>query len=479
VGAIANCGLSRYNAVPIKARNGLDVAGGMTPMKRSEKTCRETTTARRRIPSRSEFQRQVTELAEQRAAISEVLRAIANSPHDLQPIFDTILANATRLCRAHLGALLLFEENNFHVVARRAPKNASPDALPLHRSLGLRPGTPLSRLAKERAPIHDADLAADQSYLDRDFGVVIVVEVLGARTSLLVPMLKEDELIGAITILRTEVRPFTERQIELIADFAAQATIALESTRRERQYRKAHTELAHATRVATLGQLSASIAHELKQPLAAIVAGGNASLNWLKRQPPDIEEAELAVDLIIKDANRASDVISRIHNLITKNPARKELLDINAAILEVTALTHGEATKNGVTVSAQLAHLLPRIEGDKVQLQQVMLNLILNAIQAMSELRDGIRELHISTENAQSGGVCATVRDSGPGLSPEKLGRLFEPFYTTKPNGMGMGLSICRSIIEAHGGRLWATGHASHGAVFRFTIPAPPRAISQ
>jgi len=446
---------------------------------KKEKTGREARAARRGIPSRSELQSQVTELAEQRAAISEVLRAIANSPHDLQPIFDVILANATRLCRAHLGALLLFEENDFHVVARRGPKNAPPEALPLGRRLGLRPGTPLSRLAKTRLPIHEADMAADQSYLDRDRGVVILVESLGARTSLLVPMLKEDELIGAITILRTEVQPFTEKQIELITDFAAQATIALESTRQERQYRSVQMELAHATRVATLGQLSASIAHELKQPLHAIVTGGNASLRWLTRQPPEIEEVELAVEDIIKDANRASDVIGRIHTLITKNPARKELLDLNAAILEVIALTHGEAIKNRVTVSTQLAHRLPRIEGDRVQLQQVMLNLILNAIQAMSELGDGIRELHISTEDLQSEGVCAAVRDSGPGLSPENLGRLFEPFYTTKPNGMGMGLSICRSIIEAHGGRLWATGHVSQGALFRFTIPAPTGVINR
>jgi C4-dicarboxylate-specific signal transduction histidine kinase len=284
-------------------------------------------------------------------------------------------------------------------------------------------------------------------------------------------MLKEDELIGAITILRTEVQPFTQRQIDLIADFAAQATIALENTRRERQYREVNMELAHATRVATLGQLSASIAHELKQPLTAIVVSGDASLRWLARQPPEIKEAELAVEDIIKDAHRASDVIGRIRTLMTKSPARQELLDINAAILEVTALTHREAVKNGVTVRTQLADHLPRIEGDRVQLQQVTLNLILNAIQAMSELCEGIRELHISTGYVESEGVCVAVRDSGPGLSPECLRRLFEPFYTTKPNGMGMGLSICRRIVEVHGGRLWATGHASQGALFRFTIP--------
>ena len=354
---------------------------------KSEKTWRDARTPRRRISSRSELQRQVTELVEQQAAISEVLRAIVNSPLDLQPIFDTILANATRLCRAHLGALMLFKENDFHVVARRALKNASSDALPFQRSIGLRPGTPLSQLAKKRSPIHDANLATDQSYLDRDPGVVIVVELLGARTSLLVPMLKEDELIGAISLLRTEVQPFTEKQIELITDFAAQATIALESTRRERQYREAHMELTHATRVATLGQLSASIAHELRQPLAAIVTNGNASLRWLTRQPPEIDEAGLAVGGIIEDANRASEIIGRVHNLVTKNPVRKDLLDINEAILEVTALTHSEAIKHGVTVRTQVAHRLPRINGDKVQLQQVMLNLILNAIQAIEPPR--------------------------------------------------------------------------------------------
>jgi signal transduction histidine kinase len=461
---------------------GAGVTGGKEAMKQAdkkEKAGRDASTARRGIPSRSELKRQVTELAEQRAAISEVLHAIANSPHDLQPIFDTILANATRLCRAHLGALLLFEENDFRVVARRAPKNAAPDALPLQQPLGLRPNTPLSRLAKKRTPIHDADLAADQSYLDRDFGVAIVVESLGARTSLLVPMLKEDELIGAITVLRTEVQPFTQRQIDLIADFAAQATIALESTRRERQYRQVNMDLAHATRVATIGQLTASIAHELKQPISAIAIGGETSLRWLARQPPEIEEAKQSVETIIKDANRANDVIGRIHGLITKNPACKELLDINAAILEVTALTRSEAVKNGVAVRTQLADHLPRIEGDRVQLQQVMLNLILNAIQAMSELCEGIRELHIGTENVEPEGVCVAVRDSGPGLSPENLRRLFEPFYTTKSNGMGMGLSICRRIVEGHGGRLWATGHASQGALFQFTIPAPTDVISR
>jgi signal transduction histidine kinase len=148
-------------------------------------------------------------------------------------------------------------------------------------------------------------------------------------------------------------------------------------------------------------------------------------------------------------------------------------LDVNEAILDVIALTHSEAVKTGITVRTQLAPCLPRIQGDRVQLQQVMLNLILNGIQAMSDVAVEHCELGISTEDTE-GGVRVRVQDSGPGLSSEKLERLFEPFYTTKPNGMGMGLLICRSIIEAHGGRLWAAGHASHGAVFQFEIPAGP-----
>jgi signal transduction histidine kinase len=176
---------------------------------------------------------------------------------------------------------------------------------------------------------------------------------------------------------------------------------------------------------------------------------------------------------IVSDTDRAGNVVNRIGALMRKAPPRKEVLDLNEAILEVITLTHSEAIKTGVTVRTELAPRLPRIHADRVQLQQVMLNLIVNGIQAINDVADGQRDLLITTEDAEDG-VRVGVRDTGPGFSPEKLERLFEPFYTTKPNGMGMGLSICRSIIEAHGGRLWATGDASQGAVFQFTIPARP-----
>ena len=426
------------------------------------------------VRSRSELQKQVTELVEQRAAISEVLRAVANSPHDLQPIFDTILINATRLCGATYGGLLLFEEKGYRSVARRGPVNpVYAERWPLGLVELIGPGDPVARLIESGSPVHIADLAADQAYLRRDPRIVALVELAGVRTCLLVPLLKHNELIGALGINREQVQPFTDRQIDLVTDFAAQTTIALESTRRERQYREAQMALAHANRIATMGQLSASISHEVNQPITAAVTYALAARRWLSAEPPDFGEVSEALDGIIKEGNRASDVIGRIRGLIKKAPPRKDVVFINDAILEVVALTRAEAANNGVLVRTQLAQGLPPVQGDRVQLQQVMVNLIVNAVQAMNGVGEGARELQISIDAVPSeGSVRVGVRDTGPGLSPESLSRLFEPFYTTKPEGMGMGLSICRSIIEAHGGRLWAIPCEPHGALFQFTIPA-------
>ena len=425
------------------------------------------------VQSRSELQRQLTELVEQQAAISEVLRAVANSPHDLQPIFDTILINAMRLCRATFGGLVLLEEKGFRTVARRGPPNpVYAERWPLGLVRPIPPGEPLAQLIESRSPVHIADLAAHQAYLRRDPLFVALVELAGVRTYLAVPLVKDDKLIGALGINREQVQPFTDRQIDLVTDFAAQATIALESTSRERQYREAQMALAHANRIATIGQLAASLAHELKQPLATVVIDGGSALRWLARQPPGIDKARSSVERMIKQADRATHIIDGLRDLTKQDAPRAEVVDLNEAIAEVIALTYSEAVKTGVTVSTRLAPQLPRVQGDRVQLQQVMLNLIVNAIQSMSGVEDGNRELHISTVSIEPEGMCVSVRDTGHGLRPESLPRLFEPFYTTKPDGMGMGLSICRSIIEAHGGRLWATGCEPRGALFQFTIPA-------
>ena len=245
-----------------------------------------------------------------------------------------------------------------------------------------------------------------------------------------------------------------------------------EQRKSEGRYREVQTELAHANRVATVGQLTASIAHEVRQPIAATVTNAEAGLLWLDGQPPDLEEARQAFDRIVSDGKRASDVIDRIRGLIRKSPSRNDRLEINGAVREVIELARGEVVKTGVSVQMHLADGLPLIEGDRVQLQQVVLNLIINAVEAMSGVSKGARELLISTEKAEAGGVLVAVRDSGPGLDLKSADRLFEAFYTTKPGGMGMGLAICRSIIEGHGGRLWASADDPPGAVFQFTLPA-------
>ncbi|MGE5146179.1 MAG: sensor histidine kinase, partial [Candidatus Eiseniibacteriota bacterium] len=240
----------------------------------------------------------------------------------------------------------------------------------------------------------------------------------------------------------------------------------------ERRYRDVQMELAHVNRVTTMGQLTASIAHEVNQPIAATVANAQAALGWLDAAPPDLAEVRDALDRIAKDGVRAGAVVSRIHALIKKKPVRKDRLDVNEIIREVIALTANEVRRNGVTLEARLAPELPSILGDRVQLQQVILNLIVNAIEAMDGVGEEARALAVSTDSDRANGVHVTVVDSGPGLTATNLDRLFEAFYTTKPTGLGMGLSICRSIIEGHGGRVWASPNTPQGAVFQFILPA-------
>jgi PAS domain S-box-containing protein len=258
---------------------------------------------------------------------------------------------------------------------------------------------------------------------------------------------------------------------------ASLRTVEAEARESEQRYRKAQLELAHANRVATMGQLSASITHEVNQPITAAVTYASAARRWLSAEPPNFRRVDDALAGIIKEGNRAGEVVGRIRALIKKAPARKDAVAINDAILEVIALTRTEAANNSVSVRTQLAEGLPRVQGDRVQLQQVLLNLIINAIEAMRDIGEKERELLISSRN-EPDGVSVEVRDSGPGFAPADIDRVFEAFYTTKPGGLGLGLSICRSIIEAHNGRLWASPNVPRGAIFGFIAPAHPAAAS-
>jgi C4-dicarboxylate-specific signal transduction histidine kinase len=234
---------------------------------------------------------------------------------------------------------------------------------------------------------------------------------------------------------------------------------------------EAQTALAHVNRVATMGQLTASIAHEVGQPIAGVLASGRAALHWLDHETPDATAARQSIERMMRDANRAADVIGRIRELIKKAPPRKDSFGLNEAIGEVVVLTRGEAAKNGVTVETQFAEHLSPIHGDRVQLQQVIVNLIMNAIEAMSAVAEDRRKLLIGTAKDGLTRVLVTVRDSGPGLNPESYDRVFDTFYTTKPGGLGMGLSICHSIVEAHGGRIWSSRDAGPGATFQVALP--------
>jgi C4-dicarboxylate-specific signal transduction histidine kinase len=240
----------------------------------------------------------------------------------------------------------------------------------------------------------------------------------------------------------------------------------------EKSLRALQAEFAHVSRVTTLGQLTASIAHEVTQPIAAARNNARAALNFLDNDPPDLGEVREALSCIVGDADRAGNIVDRIRNYIRKIPPQKERFDLNEAINEVIVLARGTIAKNEVSVETALSESLPPVEGDRVQVQQVVLNLILNAVEAMGSVQGGRRELAISTAQSQAGSVLAAVRDFGPGVDPEKFERVFDAFYTTKSSGVGMGLAICRSIIDAHGGRLWVDGSEPRGAVFQFTLPS-------
>jgi PAS domain S-box-containing protein len=261
------------------------------------------------------------------------------------------------------------------------------------------------------------------------------------------------------TVLDIEDRKRAERK-------AVEAERQAEETRRDAQ-----DKLAHANRVATIGQLTASITHEVNQPITAARTNASAALNFLERSQPDLEEVKEALDHVVKDVDRAGAVVARMRALMRRSPMQMDSMDMNEAVREVIELTRSEALKNKVALQTELTDRLPVIRGDRIQLQQVVLNLILNAVQAMDAVPDKAREVCITTGESLPGEVRLGVRDTGPGLSPDGFSRLFEPFYTTKPNGMGMGLAICRSIVEAHGGRLWATANKPRGAMFEFSIP--------
>jgi PAS domain S-box-containing protein len=279
--------------------------------------------------------------------------------------------------------------------------------------------------------------------------------------------------IGAPIYVQTSGRPFFDAGGNFLGyrGVSTDITATIRADQAEQALRSAQTELAHVTRVTTLGELTASIAHEINQPLAAVVANAEACLGWLDRTTPNLEAARRSVEWIIDDSNRASEVIRRVRALAKKTSSEKSPLDLNEVVREAMALVARELATHGVSLRLELASGLPLIFGDRVQLQQVVINLVMNGIEAMQQVSDRRRELKIRSGRDDMGRVLLAVTDCGTGIAPDEAERMFAPFFTTKPAGMGMGLSICRSIMEAHEGRLSACRNEGHGATFQFTLP--------
>ena len=234
--------------------------------------------------------------------------------------------------------------------------------------------------------------------------------------------------------------------------------------------RQLESDLARMNRLSMMGELAASLAHEIAQPIGTARNNARAAMRFFDRSPPDLHQVREALACVVDDTDRAGDILDRIRDHIKKAPPRKERVDLNQAIIDVIALAQGVIIENGVSVQTRLTAGLPHVQADRVQVQQVVLNLILNAVEAMSLVKTGVRELAISTEQYTAVTVLVAVSDAGPGIDLKHMERVFDAFYTTKPGGVGMGLSICRSIIDAHGGRLWAEANEPRGAVFQFTL---------
>jgi signal transduction histidine kinase len=294
----------------------------------------------------------------------------------------------------------------------------------------------------------------------------------GLRAAFAFPILLGSEVLGVIDFVSRDIRQPDQDLLDTMAAIGSQIGQFIERKGAEQALHQAQAQLTHLARVMTMGELTASIAHEINQPLAALATNAGAGLRWLAREPPDLDEARACLQRMIHDSHRTGDVVTRIRSLIKKSPPVKTSLDLNDAIHEVLALIAPEARRHAVLVQAELADRLPPVRGDRVQLQQVILNLAMNAIDAMKDVADRPRALWIRSHAHEVGAVLVAVEDTGIGLDAKNLERVFEAFYTTKAEGMGMGLSISRSIIAAHGGQLWPSANDEHGATFQFTLPA-------
>jgi len=382
-------------------------------------------------------------------------------------ILNALCRLVEELASGSLSSILLLDTN-----ANRLRHGAAP-SLPINYTeaidgIAIGPSVGSCGTAAYRAePVIVSDIATDPLWADfRDLALAHGLRACWSR-----PILSsEGKVLGTFAIYYREPRSPTPQDHDLIEQITHLASIAVEREQAEEAQRQAQADLAHVHRVTTMGELTASLAHEVNQPIAAAVTNANTCLRWLTREHPDVEGAREAASRIVKDGTRAAEIISRIRLLFKKGTPERELVDLNEVVREMIVLLRGETTRYSISIRTELAADLPQVMGDRVQLQQVMMNLIMNSIDAMKAV-EGARELAIKSQRAENEQLMVSVSDTGVGLPSQQAEQIFNAFFTTKPHGTGMGLRISRSILESHGGRLWAADNSPRGACFYLTLP--------
>ena len=406
--------------------------------------------------------------AEQRLTLQHTVTQTLAAAATLEEVVPKVLQTVCEFLRWDLGALWSMDREAGVlrcVEVWHRESVAAPEFEAVSRESTFLPGVGLpGRIWSSLEPVYISDVVDDTN-----FSRAAMAAREGLHSALGFPILLGGDVVGVMEFFSHEIQQPEQELLKTMATLGSQIGQFIEGKRAEERLHKKEAELAHVTRVATLGEMTTSIAHEINQPLGAVVNNASACLRWLSAQ--NLEEARRSATLVIANGHRASEIIGRIRALAQKAPTRKDWLDVNETVREVIALAYHETQRNGISVRASLAADVPLIVADRIQLQQVVLNLMMNAIEALNGGGQGPREILVRSGGDGSHNVRISVEDFGPGLDPKSLDHVFDAFYTTKPHGLGMGLAISRSIVEAHGGRLWAAADVAHGAIFHFTLP--------